>query len=201
MEKLNKLLSGGTRRLIIGIFCLAAGILFITASGVILNTLVRVAGAAIAICAAARFVYAVRKYDSGAYLSVAIVNSALLFLVGLVMLIVPGGTLRLIFVVIGAYLMINAFTHIYRFALAPKHLKSPAWWAEIITSAVILVLGFWLAFSPAEATRLTEIIAGISLIVKAAELVATAAVEIKKDRESRRSGDVEADFVDKSHEL
>ena len=69
-----------------------------------------------------------------------------------------------------------------------------------ISSALILILGFWLIFSPDEATRVTEVIAGISLILKAIELFGKANIN-RKVPPTRKSGDIEADFVDKSDEL
>lgn len=199
MNTIRDFISRLNKQALAGVFCLLAGISFIAMSGAFLHAIIRIAGAIVAIASAVRFVYAIRQY-SGPVMTVTVINSILLFLVGLVMLVKPGGALELIYVAIGAYLMINAITHIYRFALAPKRLHSPSWWIEIFTSSLILVLGFRLAFAPGTALRLTEIIAGISLIIKSIELFGRAYNE-RSRRKNEKSGDVEADFVDKSHEL
>lgn len=199
MSKLRNFVSSANKQALAGASCLLAGICFIALSGVILHAIIRIAGGALALFALLRLAYAIKKY-SGHLMAAAVINSALLLLVGLVMLARPDGTLGLIYVAIGIYLMVNALTHIYRFALAPKRLKSPSWWIEILTSSLILVLGFWLIFAPGSAQRLTEIIAGISLIIKSVELFGRACNEINR-RKNEKSGDIEADFVDKSHEL
>jgi len=201
MKKVKSFLSKINRRALTGIFCLVAGICFIAFSGTLFNTFIRIVGALVVIAAALKFIHAAKTYAEGAVMTVEIINSVLLFLLGAVMLLSPGGTLRLIYVVIGAYLMINAFTHVYRFALSPKRPESVVWWAEITTSAIILVLGFWLAFSPNEASRLTEIVAGISLLVKSLELFSTAKQHAKSSAQKRKKEEIEGDFIDKSHEL
>ena len=74
----------------------------------------------------------------------------------------------------------------------------------IVFTAAVLILGVWLMLSPGGASRLTEVIAGVSLAVKGAELVLGALRESKptiKKRKERENGDIEADFVDKSDEL
>ena len=199
MNKLREFFSNINRDLLVGILCLLAGAAFIFAPGNVLHVLIRIAGAVTALLAVLRFIYATRRL-LGRFMTVTIVNSALLFLVGLVMLVSPDGMLHIIFIAIGAYLMINAIGQIFKFAIAPKRLASASWWIEIISSALILILGFWLIFSPDEATRVTEVIAGISLILKAIELFGKANIN-RKVPPTRKSGDMEADFVDKSDEL
>ncbi len=199
MSKIRDFISRVNRHALAGALCISAGICFIFLPGVFLEVTFRIVGGALALAAALRFAYAIKAYN-GHLMAAAVINSAFLFLVGLVMLASPGGTLGFIYVAIGLYLTINAFTHIYRAALAPKHKKSLSWWTEILTSSLFLVLGLWLTFASGTAQRLTEVIAGISLVIKGTLLFGRAYSE-RKLRKSRKGSDIEADFVDKSHEL
>lgn len=199
MNKIRKFISKLNRQALAGGLCLAVGICFIALSGAFLSVTVRIAGAVLALISAVRFVFAIRQYG-GKFLTAAVINSALLFLVGLVIALNPGGTLSLIYATIGAYLVINALTHIFRLAAAKNPVKNLPWWIDVLSSSVILILGFWLIFLPGAAQRLTEILAGIALMIKSAELFERAYSEEKK-RKKQRNNDIEADFVDKSHEL
>ena len=199
MNKIREFFSNINKDLLVGMLCLLAGAAFIFAPGNLLYVLIRIAGAVTALLSALRLIYAIRSM-LGRFMTVTIVNSALLFIVGLVMLVSPSGMLRIIFIAIGAYLMVNAIGQIFKFAIMPKRLASASWWIEVISSALILILGFWLIFSPDEATRVTEVIAGISLILKSIELFGKAYTN-RKGSPSRKSGDIEADFIDKSDEL
>ena len=199
MNKIRNFISRFNKQALVGGLCLALGICFIALSGAFLSVTVRVAGAILGLISAVRFIFAIKQYRGG-FLTAAVVNSALLFLVGLVVALNPGGTLNLIYATIGAYLVINALTHLYRLATAKKMVKNLSWWVEMLSSAVILVLGFWLIFLPGVAQRLTEILAGVALIIKSAELFEKAYNE-EKQRKKQKSNDIEADFVDKSHEL
>lgn len=199
MNKIRKFISKLNRQALAGGLCLAVGICFIALSGAFLSVTVRIAGAVLALISAVRFLFAIRQYG-GKFLTAAVINSALLFLVGLVIALNPGGTLSLIYATIGAYLVINALTHIFRLATAKNPVKNLPWWIDVLSSSVILILGFWLIFLPGAAQRLTEILAGISLMIKSAELFERAYSE-EKGRKKQRNNDIEADFVDKSHEL
>lgn len=199
MNKIRKFISKLNRQALAGGLCLAVGICFIALSGAFLSVTVRIAGAVLALISAVRFVFAIRQYG-GKFLTAAVINSALLFLVGLVIALNPGGTLSLIYATIGAYLVINALTHVFRLATAKNPVKNLPWWIDVLSSSVILILGFWLIFLPGAAQRLTEILAGIALMIKSAELFERAYSEEKK-RKKQRNNDIEADFVDKSHEL
>ena len=199
MNKIRKFISKLNRQALSGGLCLAVGICFIALSGAFLSVTVRIAGAVLTLISAVRFVFAIRQYG-GKFLTAAVINSALLFLVGLVIALNPGGTLSLIYATIGAYLVINALTHIFRLATAKNPVKNLPWWIDVLSSSVILILGFWLIFLPGAAQRLTEILAGIALMIKSAELFERAYSEEKK-RKKQRNNDIEADFVDKSHEL
>lgn len=199
MNKIRKFISKLNRQALAGGLCLAVGICFIALSGAFLSVTVRIAGAVLALISAVRFVFAIRQYG-GKFLTAAVINSALLFLVGLVVALNPGGTLSLIYATIGAYLVINALMHVFRLATAKNPVKNLPWWIDVLSSSVILILGFWLIFLPGAAQRLTEILAGIALMIKSAELFERAYSEEKK-RKKQRNNDIEADFVDKSHEL
>ncbi len=199
MNKIRKFISKLNRQALAGGLCLALGICFIALSGAFLSVTVRIAGAVLSLISTVRFICAIRQYE-GKFLTAAVINSALLFLSGLVIALNPGGTLSLIYAVIGAYLVINALTHIFRLATAKKPVKNLPWWIDMLSSSVILVLGFWLIFLPGAAQRLTEILAGTALIIKSAELFERAYSE-EKERKKQRNNDIEADFVDKSHEL
>lgn len=199
MNKIRKFISKLNRQALAGGLCLAVGICFIALSGAFLSVTVRIAGAVLTLISAVRFVFAIRQYG-GKFLTAAVINSALLFLVGLVIALNPGGTLSLIYATIGAYLVINSLTHVFRLATAKNPVKNLPWWIDVLSSSVILILGFWLIFLPGAAQRLTEILAGIALMIKSAELFERAYSEEKK-RKKQRNNDIEADFVDKSHEL
>ena len=199
MNKIRKFISKLNRQALAGGLCLAVGICFIALSGAFLSVTVRIAGAVLTLISAVRFVFAIRQYG-GKFLTAAVINSALLFLVGLVIALNPGGTLSLIYATIGAYLVINALTHVFHLATAKNPVKNLPWWIDVLSSSVILILGFWLIFLPGAAQRLTEILAGIALMIKSAELFERAYSE-EKERKKQRNNDIEADFVDKSHEL
>ena len=200
MKQLKKLFSGINKNLLAGILCLIAAAVFILAPGNILHILMKIAGGIVILAAIGRFLYAVMKL-TGPFMTVTVINAAFLFIVGIVMLLSPGGALRFIYVAIGIYLIVNALMHVFAFATLPKKIRKVSWWIEIITSIIILILGLWLVLSPDAATRATEVIAGISLIVKSVELFGKAAGEIKRSDTAKRSGDIEAEFIDKSNEL
>ena len=197
MDKIREFFNKIDRSMLIGVCLLIAGVLFFFASGDLLETLVRIAGGIVVAVAIVRFIRLMSIYAKGVYLTTALFSVALLFLLGLVMIMVPGGTLHIIFAAIGIYLIVNALIRAYRIASAPKKVKEPSWWLGVILTAAIFLLGFWLMLSPAEATRVTEIIAGIALIVKGAEMLSSSIASGKRGSK-KRSDDIEADFVDKS---
>ena len=196
MNKLKSPLNKIDRNILSGGCLLLAGILFF-ASGALLTTLVRIAGAIIITVAVLRFIRLAKLYEKGFYLTLSLFNVALLFLLGAVMAILPGGTLHIIFASIGIYMMINAIIRACKIATAPRRTSDFSWWGAVILTAAVFLLGFWLVLSPAEATRLTEIIAGIALIVKGVETLSSS-ITSEKRRTKKKSDDIETDFVDKS---
>ena len=186
-----------------GVFCIAAAVLLFAFPGVVLYKIIKVAGALIIAAAALRFVgIATGRGDSLPFIT--ILNSVLLFVLGMVLLCTPGGALRFIFSAVGFYLIVTAVPEGAKLLVTPKALRGVFWWVEAVFTAAVLILGVWLMLSPGGASRLTEVIAGVSLAVKGAELVLGALRESKptiKKRKERENGDIEADFVDKSDEL
>ena len=196
MNKIRKFFNKTDRNTLIGVCLLIAGVLFF-ASGALLTTLVRIAGAIIIAAAILRFIRLAKLCEKGFYLTLSLFNVALLFLLGAVMAILPGGTLHIIFASIGIYMMINAVIRAYKISSMPKRTRDISWWGSVILIAAVFLLGFWLVLSPAEATRLTEIIAGIALIVKGVETLSSS-ITSEKRRTKKKSDDIETDFVDKS---
>ena len=182
-----------------GLCLLVAGVLFFFASGAALAALIRIAGAVVIATAAVRFILLMREYERGSYLTVALFNAALLFLLGGVMLVLPDGTLNFIFAAIGGYLVFSAIARAFRLTRKPKSTTSPVWWASVTLTAAVFLLGLRLLLSPADATRVTEIVAAVSLTVKGCEMLCSA---MSADRSGKRKkpDEIEADFVDKTDE-
>lgn len=181
-----------------GLCLLASGILLFFASGAVLAILMRIIGAAIITVAAVRCVRLMRLYERGSYLTVALFNTVLLFLFGVVMLILPGGALNLVFFAAGGYLVLNSTARVLRMAREPKRTDSPSWWASVVFTAAAFLLGLLLLLSPREATRAAEIIAAVSLTVKGCELLSSA-MSVEKS-EKKKPEEIEAEFVDKTDE-
>ena len=192
-DKLNK-------NLVWGVLCLVAATLLFFVPGVILHTLIKIAGAIVMAVAIIRFVYVLKLGEGGPVATVSALNAALLLAVGLIMLIMPGGTLRIIFSALGIYLLVNAILEIVRLTMHSNRTHDAVWWIDVIFTVAVFVLGLWLLLSPAEAGRVTEIVAGVSLTVKGVELLISAHNGSSGGKKSRTS-DIETDFIDKSHEL
>lgn len=207
MNKLKDLFKKIDKRYLTGTLLLIAGIALFLASGDTLATLVRIAGAVVIAVALIRFARLMKLrnfYKGGDRLSaslfnISLFNTGLLFILGAVMLVVPGRTLHLIFAVIGGYLVLNAAIHAYYISIGIKQTGDILWWSNVILTALTFILGLWLVFSPSEVSRMTEIIAGASMVVKAIELM-TSAEDGKPKKKKKNQGEIEADFVDKSNE-
>ena len=199
MNRIRNLIKKINRQALIGGVCLALGICFIALSGVFLTATVRIAGGILALVAVVRLILTIRRYRVIA-ITAEVLNSALLFLVGLIVALNPGGTLNLIYASNGAYLAINSGAQIYRIFTSEKRRRCLSWWTRLLCSCAIFLLGLWLMFAPATVQRVTEIVAGVALLAKSAELFGKAYHE-REERKKQKSNDIEADFVDKSHEL
>ena len=192
------------KKLLIGLLCIAAAVLLFSLPGAVLHRIIKVAGALIIGVAAVRFIRMAARSSGSRLPFTMLLNSVLLFALGMVLLCTPGGALRFIFSAIGFYLIITAVLEGAKLLVTPKAQRGGSWWVEAAFTAAVLILGVWLMLSPGGAGRLTEIIAGISLTVKGVELIIGSIrcgePAIKK-RKKAENGDIEADFVDKSDEL
>ena len=196
MNKIQAFFNKTDRKFLVGLCLLAAGILFFFVSEAAVSVLIRIGGVILIVTAAVRLSLLMKAYERGAYFAMTLLNVALLFLLGALMLITPDGARDLIYASIGGYLVFNAVSRAVRITKAQKAPDSSAWWVSIILTAAVFLLGLWLLISPAEGSRITGIIAGASLAVKGCEMLFSA---FGKDRDGKHgSEDIEADFIDKS---
>ena len=204
MKKTTSFFDRINKKLLIGLLCIAAAVLLFSLPGAVLHRIIKVAGALIIGVAAVRFIRMAAGSSGSRLPFTMLLNSVLLFALGMVLLCTPGGALRFIFSAIGFYLIITAVLEGAKLLVTPKARRGGSWWVEAAFTAAVLILGVWLMLSPGGAGRLTEIIAGISLAVKGVELIIGSIrcgePAIKK-RKKAENGDIEADFVDKSDEL
>ena len=202
MRKIKEFFKRIDRDILIGIGLIVVGIILFLASGAVLTTLVRLIGVAIVVICALRIAILMRTYAKGALLLISLFNAGLVLILGAVMALIPGGALAIVFSIVGAYMLFHSGLRAYRLWKSPCRLRTPAWWGEALPTALALLLGLWLLLSPSGATRATEIIAGITLIVKALEMIAAALGRRKGGSSKKKNGpeDVEAEFVDKSDE-
>ena len=204
MKKFASFFDRGNKKLLIGVFCIAAAVLLFSLPGAILHKIIKVAGALIIAVAAVRFIRLTYRSSGEPLPFTMLLNSVLLFALGMVLLCTPGGALQFIFSAVGFYLIITAVLEGAKLLVTPRSRRGGSWWVEAVFTAAVLILGVWLLLSPDGAGRLTEIIASISLAVKGIELIIGALHDGKpaiKKRKNRENGDIEADFVDKSNEL
>lgn len=204
MKKTTSIFDSMNKKLLIGVLCIAAAVLLFCLPGTILHKIIKVAGALIIGVAAVRFIGLTYR-NSGSRLSfTALLNAVLLFALGMVLLCTPGGALQFIFSAVGFYLIITAVLEGAKLLVTPKSQRGLSWWIEAVFTVAVLILGVWLLLSPGGTGRLTEIIAGISLAAKGSELIIgsiRSGEPAVKRHKNRESGDIEADFVDKSDEL
>lgn len=196
MNKINEFFDKLNKDLLMGAVYLAAALILFLMPGAMLHTAVKVVGALIAVTAVFRLILA---FCRKTMLVFSVINAVLLMVLGIIMLTMPGGMLRLIFSAIGIYLLINTVGQVLRLLTVPSEARRVFWWIDVVFTAVAFALGIWLLLSPAEAERITEIIAGVALAVKAVELLCKA---FSNGRRTKSAPDeIEAEFVDKSHEL
>lgn len=185
---------------LVGVLCIAAAALLFFSPGALLYTALKIAGGLIIATAVIRFIRLV-KISSGTLPSVSVLNAVLLFALGMIFVGMPGGTLRFIFAAIGVYLIASTLLQAIKLLVVPNSARGVLWWADVILVTAVFLLGVWLVLSPGGAGRVTEIVAGISLAVKGAELLFSAARNGKSKEKKDKSGDIETDFVDKSDEI
>ena len=201
MRRIKEFFKRTDRDVLVGIGLIAAGIILFLASGAVLTALVRLIGVAVVAISALRIAILMRTYAKGALLLSSLVNAGLVLILGAVMVLIPGGALAIVFSIVGAYMLFHSGLRAYRLWKSPYRLRTPAWWGEALPTALALLLGFWLLLSPSGATRATEMIAGVTLIVKAVEMIAAALGRGKgKSKKKKSPDDIEAEFVDKSDE-
>ena len=201
MKKFVAYFKRAGKDMVAGALCLLAAALLFFSPGAILHTIIKIAGALIVITAIVRFIMLLRACGGNSLPIIPVLNVVFLFALGMILVGMPGGTLRFIFSAIGVYLIINALLQMLKLLVIPTKRRGALWWVDVIFTVVVFALGTWLLLSPGEASRATEIIAGISLTVKAAEILCGVIGNGKSKEKSSESGDIEADFVDKSHEL
>ena len=201
MRRIKEFFKRTDRDVLVGIGLIAAGIILFLASGAVLTALVRLIGVAVVAISALRIAILMRTYAKGALLLSSLVNAGLVLILGAVMVLIPGGALAIVFSIVGAYMLFHSGLRAYRLWKSPYRLRTPAGWGEALPTALALLLGFWLLLSPSGATRATEMIAGVTLIVKAVEMIAAALGRGKgKSKKKKSPDDIEAEFVDKSDE-
>ncbi len=182
-----------------GVLCIVAAALLFFSPGALLHTVIKVVGGLIIATAVIRFVCLVKI--GGALPTLSVLNVTLLFALGMIFVGMPGGTLHFIFSAIGVYLIASVLLQAVKLLVTPKAARGARWWTDAIFTAAVFLLGAWLILSPADAGRVTEIVAGISLAVKGTELLFSAVGNRKPKAKKDKKGDIEADFVDKSNEL
>lgn len=183
-----------------GALCLiAAAILFFSPVD-LLYTIVRIIGALIIITAAIRFIYLLKKRGTSLPVSEAL-HALALFALGAILVGIPGGTLRFIFSAIGVYLIATAISQAAKLMLAPPYARNTLWWVDAIFSAAVFALGVWLLLSPIGAGRVTEIVAAVSLTLKGVDVLLGSFGNAKSENKKNKNGDIEADFIDRSHEI
>ena len=204
MKKNASFFGKTNKKLSAGVLCIAAAVLLFSLPGAVLHGIIKIAGALIIAVAAVRFIRLTARKNGEPLPFTMLLNTVLLFALGMVLLCTPGGALRFIFSAVGFYLIITAVLEGAKLLVTSKAQRGVSWWVEAVFTAAVLILGVWLMLSPGGAGRLTEIVAGISLAVKGVELIIGSIrcgePAIKK-RKKAESGDIEADFVDKSDEL
>ena len=201
MKKFVDYFKRAGKDMVAGALCLLAAALLFFSPGAILHTVIKIAGVLIVITALVRFILLVKACGSNSLPIIPLLNVVFLFALGMILVGMPAGTLRFIFSAIGVYLIINALLQMLRLLVIPSEHRGALWWTDVIFTVVVFLLGAWLLLSPGGAGRATEIIAGISLTVKAAEILCSVIGNGKSKEKSAENGDIEADFVDKSHEL
>ncbi len=196
MKKIKAFFDKLNKDLITGVVYLAAAMILFFLPGTMLHTVIKVTGALVILTAVLRFLLAI---GGKVLLPTTVINSVLLLALGIVMLAMPGGMLRLIFSAIGVYLLVSTVGQVLQLLAVPSEARRLFWWIDVILAVLAFALGIWLLLSPAEAERVTEIIAGVSLAVKAIELICRAFSGGRKNAPDPDG--IEAEFVDKSHEL
>ena len=183
-----------------GVLCIAAAVMLFFSPGSLLCTIIKVVGGLIIATAVIRFIRLV-KISDGALPTLSVLNVTLLFALGMIFVGMPGGTLHFIFSAIGVYLVASVLLQAVKLLVTPKAARGARWWTDAIFTAAVFLLGAWLILSPADAGRVTEIVAGVSLAVKGAELLLSATGSRRPKAKKDKKGDIEADFVYKSNEL
>jgi uncharacterized membrane protein HdeD (DUF308 family) len=201
MKKLTALFDKIGRDALVGVLCLAMALLLFFSDGAVLLTVVKIIGGLITVAAVIRLIYLARASAGVTLPIITTLNAALLLALGVILACMPGGTLKFIFSAIGIYLIINALFQVLKLLTVPKAVRGALWWMDAIFTAVVLLLGAWLVLSPVGAGKITEAVAGISLAVKGTELLLGAKKSRSPKDKKNENGDIEADFVDKSHEL
>ena len=196
MKKIKDFFEKPKGDLLRGLLCLTASLLILLLPGAMLHAALKIAGALLIAATALRLIFTLR---GGAVLPLTAINALLLLVLGVVMLILPKGMLRLILFAVGVYLLITAAGQTIRLLAVRKEARGGLWVAEVTFTVILIALGLWLLISPVGAERVTEVIAGAALAIKAAEMLCRWFGNEKKKKAA--PSEIEAEFVDKSHEL
>lgn len=183
-----------------GALCLIAAMILFFSPAVLLYTIVRIIGALIIIAAAIRFIYLLTKHGTSMP-TTEVLHALVLVALGAILVGMPGGTLRFIFSAIGVYLIATSILHAIKLLVAPRYARNALWWVDTIFSAAVFALGVWLLLSPIGAVRVTEIVAAIALMLKGVDLLLGTRRNEKPKSKKDKNGDIEADFIDRSHEI
>ena len=184
---------------IFDIVTLIAGLLLALTPVSAIALMLRIIGLALLIYAAFRGFVLFRVYKRDAVFMIILVSLALLFFIGTLLLVNPGGALRFVASATGAYMLSGGVMRLYRTA---KIESLPARVLQYALSILILILGFSLLIHPSGAVRISGILIGASLIINsAASLISRKRALHTKVQRGKMDDLITADFTDKSDEL
>lgn len=195
--------SGGPQILltlpIFDIVTLIAGLLLALTPASAIALMLRIIGLSLLIYAAVRGFVLFRFYTRDAVFMIILVSLALLFFIGTLLLVNPGGALRFVASATGAYMISGAVLRFYR-ASEIENLQQRVF--QYILSLLILMLGFSLLIHPSGAARLSGILIGAALIINSiVSLLSRKRALRAQNQKSSKDDFISEDFTDKSDEL
>ena len=195
--------SGGPQNLltlpIFDIITLIAGLLLALTPASAIELMLRIIGLSLLVYAAVRGFILLRFYTRDTVFLIILVSLALLFFIGTLLLVNPGGALRFVAGATGAYMIAGGALRFYRVAGIES---IPQRTLQYILSILILILGFSLLIHPSGAARISGILIGAALIINSASSLLSRKRALREQNKKSTSEDfISTDFRDKSDEL
>ncbi len=170
------------------------GLALIIAPASIAALILRIIGALVILLEAVRIVALVRYYTRSPEFTAVLLNEILIAVIGLILVINPMATIRVLTRVLGVYLMITSLMRIWAFSKMPKNTQI---WVSIVLDILTVIAGFWLLIQPSALAELIGVFLGVAVLIKAFSILISTLTDKSRDPKDNY---ITTEFKDKSDE-